>query len=66
VLGAAYVVTVAQVSLPTEGVSYPLGTVDAPLPLYPTGLPRFPDSNPEPQDGWTIVTDQKLVRGGPG
>ena len=65
-LGAAYVVTVAQVYLPTEGVSYPLGTVDAPLPLYPTGLPRFPDSNPEPQDGWTIVTDQKLVRGGPG
>ena len=58
--------TAAQVYVATEGASYPLGTVEAPLPVYPTGLPRFPDSNPEPQDGWSIVTNQKVVQGGPG
>jgi hypothetical protein len=34
------------------------------LPPYPTGLTRFPDANPAP-DGWSIVTDEKVVRGGP-
>jgi hypothetical protein len=44
--------------VPTTQNHYPLT-----LPPYPTGLPRFPDSNPAP-DGWSIVTDEKVVRGG--
>lgn len=42
---------------PTPNAVYPTA-----LPTYPTGLPRFPDSNPTP-DGWSIVSDGKVVFG---
>jgi hypothetical protein len=44
--------------VPTTQAHYPLA-----LPPYPPGLPRFPDSNPAP-DGWSITTDEMVVRGG--
>lgn len=45
--------------VPTGQPPYP-----AALPPLPAPLPRFPDSNPAP-DGWSIVTDEKVVRGRP-
>jgi hypothetical protein len=33
------------------------------LPPLPAPLPRFPDNNPA-TDGWSITTDEKVVRGG--
>jgi hypothetical protein len=44
--------------VPTTQDHYPLA-----LPPLAAALPRFPDSNPAP-DGWSIVTDEKVVRGG--
>ena len=44
--------------VPTTQDHYPLA-----LPPLPAPLPRFPDSNPA-TDGWSIVTDEKVVRGG--
>ena len=45
--------------VPTTQAHYPLA-----LPPLPAPLPRFPAANPAP-DGWSIVTDEKVVRGGP-
>jgi hypothetical protein len=44
--------------VPTTQDDYP----ECPPP-YPTGLPRFPDSNPA-TDGWSVVTDGKVVQAG--
>jgi hypothetical protein len=44
--------------VPTTQAHYPLT-----LPPLPAPLPRFPDSNPA-TDGWSIVTDEKVVTGG--
>ena len=43
--------------VPVTQNHYPLA-----LPPLPAPLPRFPDSNPA-TDGWSIVTDEKVVRG---
>jgi len=57
----------ANVLLAAEVVASYVPTTQEPypsqLPPYPAGLPRFPDSNPAP-DGWSITTDEKVVRGG--
>lgn len=62
ILARANVLLAAEVGAPYVPSTQP--PYPAALPPYPSGLPRFPDSNPTPR-GWSIVTDEKVVRGGP-
>ena len=61
ILAQANVLLAAEVVapyVPTTQPPYPLA-----LPSPAITLPRFPDANPAP-DGWSIVDNEMVVRGG--